>query len=343
MMAEVPLAATGDLPRAATAEVIFFASLAIVAVVSAGLLAGLETGMYRLSRVRLSIRAARGDRGAQRLAREYARPRRMLATLLVANAVAGWFASFGTSQVLDALGYGVLAAVILDLVILLPVVFVFGEVLPKDLFRVHADRWMPRYARLLVSLRVALCWTGVVPLVVGIGSIATRIFGRGAREEELGARARIASLLAEGAGNEGLSETQLGFADRVFTMRGITLGQEMRAWREVTWIPLNASPLVRGQLFASSGVSRMPVLDESGRVAGIVAAIDHIGRPREATAALLRATSVLSPSSPSLEAIALMRRDRVQLAVVADRPDRPVGIVTMKDLVEPLVGDLAAW
>jgi CBS domain containing-hemolysin-like protein len=38
-----------------------------------------------------------------------------------------------------------------------------------------------------------------------------------------------------------------------------------------------------------------------------------------------------------------MRRDRVQLAVVADRPDRPVGIVTMKDLVEPLVGDLAAW
>jgi CBS domain containing-hemolysin-like protein len=194
-----------------------------------------------------------------------------------------------------------------------------------------------------VSLRVALCWTGVVPLVVGIGAIATRIFGRGAREQELGARARIASLLAEGAGSEGLSETQLGFADRVFTMRGITLGQEMRAWREVAWIPLSATPQVRGELFESSGVSRMPVLDDSGRVVGIIAAIDHIGRPRATTAALLRPTSILSPSSPSLEAIALMRRDRVQLAVVADRPDRPIGIVTMKDLVEPLVGDLAAW
>ena len=87
----------------------------------------------------------------------------------------------------------------------------------------------------------------------------------------------------------------------------------------------------------------MPVLDDSGRVVGIVAAIDHIGRPRATTAALLRQTSILSPLSPSLEAIALMRRDRVQLAVVADRPDRPIGIVTMKDLVEPLVGDLAAW
>ncbi len=327
----------------ATTEVVFFATVAAVAVISAGLLAGLETGMYRLSRVRLSIRAARGDRGAQRLAREYARPRRMLATLLVANAIAGWFASFGTSQVLDALGYGVVTAVILDLVILLPVVFIFGEVLPKDLFRVHADRWMPRYSQLLVLLRTTLCWTGVVPLVVGIGSIATRLVGRGSREQELGARARIASLLAEGAGSEGLSEAQLGFADRVFTMRGITLGQEMRSWREVTWIPLSASPLERGRRFASSGVSRMPVLDASGRVVGIVAAIDHIGRPREATTALLRPTTVLPPASPSLDAIAAMRRERVQLAVVADRPERPVGIVTMKDLVEPLVGDLAAW
>ena len=343
MSADAAVAATAEVPVVATAEVVFFATLAVFAVVTAGLLAGLETGMYRLSRVRLSIRAARGDRGAQRLAREYARPKRMLATLLVANAVAGWFATFGTSQVLAALGYGVLAAVILDLVILLPVVFVFGEVLPKDLFRVHADRWMPRYSRLLTCLRAALCWTGVVPLVVGIGSIATRLFGRSSRSEELGARARIASLLAEGAGSEGLSETQLGFADRVFTMRGITLGQEMRAWREVSWLPLSALPADRGRLFASSGVSRMPVLDESGRVVGIVAAIDHMSRPRDATSALLRPTSVLPPSSPSLEAIAAMRRDRVQLAVVADRPDRPLGIVTMKDLVEPLVGDLAAW
>ena len=121
----------------ATTEVVFFATVAAVAVISAGLLAGLETGMYRLSRVRLSIRAARGDRGAQRLAREYARPRRMLATLLVANAIAGWFASFGTSQVLDALGYGVVTAVILDLVILLPVALCCCEprFVGRELFR----------------------------------------------------------------------------------------------------------------------------------------------------------------------------------------------------------------
>ena len=38
-----------------------------------------------------------------------------------------------------------------------------------------------------------------------------------------------------------------------------------------------------------------------------------------------------------------MRRERVQLAVIGDRAERPLGIVSMKDLVEPLVGDLVAW
>jgi CBS domain containing-hemolysin-like protein len=52
---------------------------------------------------------------------------------------------------------------------------------------------------------------------------------------------------------------------------------------------------------------------------------------------------LLPPSVSALDAIGRMRRERVQMAVVGDRLDRPLGIVSIKDLVEPLVGDLAAW
>jgi CBS domain containing-hemolysin-like protein len=57
----------------------------------------------------------------------------------------------------------------------------------------------------------------------------------------------------------------------------------------------------------------------------------------------VRPIVVISPSASALDAIQTMRRERVQLALVAERPERPLGIVSMKDLVEPLVGDLAAW
>ena len=326
-----------------TGSALAFGAVALAGVVAAGLTAGLETGMYSLSQVRLSIRAVRGDRGAARLEREYKRPRRLLSTLLVANALAGWTASFGVSQIFDGLGYDPLQAVLLDLIVLVPVVFLFGEVLPKDLFRTHADRWMPKYASLLVGLRILLSVTGVVPLVMALGSIATRLFGGRSGEDRREARARVAALLAEGAGAEGLSETQLGITDRVFTMRGITVGEEMKPWRQVASIEESTPCGERAKRFLTSGASRLPVVDRKGRVTGIVAAVDHFARPAAATADMLRPVLLLPPSVSALDAIGRMRRERVQMAVVGERLDRPLGIVSIKDLVEPLVGDLAAW
>lgn len=322
---------------------VLFGALAAAGVVCAGLLAGLETGMYTMSHVRLSVRAARGDADCTRLAREFSRPKRLLSTLLVSNAIAGWFASFGVSQIFDGLGFGPVQAVLLDLVVLVPAVFLFGEVLPKDLFRVHADRWMPRYAGFLTVLRMLLCATGIVPLVAGIGTLASRFFGKRGGLELLESRARVSALLAEGAGSGGLSETQLGFADRVFTMRGISVGQEMRVWRDVASIAIAASPAERARVFLQSGASRLPVVDATGRVSGLVVAVDHFATPDATTSALVRPIVVIAPAVTALEAIQTMRRERAQLALVADRADRPLGIVSMKDLVEPLVGDLAAW
>jgi len=322
---------------------LMFGAIALIGICASGLLAGLETGIYSISQVRLAVRAARGDAGAARLAREYARPQRLLSTLLVAHSIAGWLASFGVSQIFDSLGFGPVEAVLLDLAVLVPVVFLFGEVLPKDLFRVNADRWMPRFSRMLKALRVLLCASGIVPIVAALGGLAARLVGSTGDRRSTEARARVSAMLAEGAGAGGLSEVQLGFADRVFTMRGITVGQEMRPWKSVAFVPSTASPTERAQRFFASGASRLPVVDAAGRVTGVVSAVDHFARATDATSAIARPVLLLAPGVSALDAIGRMRRERVQLAVVADRADRPLGIVSIKDLVEPLVGDLAAW
>ena len=117
----------------------------------------------------------------------------------------------------------------------------------------------------------------------------------------------------------------------------------MRVWRDVAWISIAASPAERARVFLQSGASRLPVVDAAGKVSGVLVAVDHFASPEAPTSALVRPIVTIAPATKALDAIQAMRRERVQLALVADRPDRPLGIVSMKDLVEPLVGDLAAW
>ncbi|MDA0975394.1 MAG: CBS domain-containing protein, partial [Planctomycetota bacterium] len=86
-----------------------------------------------------------------------------------------------------------------------------------------------------------------------------------------------------------------------------------------------------------------PVVDTTGRVRGLVHALDAILDRERPTADLIGPVETVGPRTPALEAIRRMRRSRVRLAVVVGPNQRPLGIVGLKDLVEPLTGDLRAW
>ena len=72
--------------------------------------------------------------------------------------------------------------------------------------------------------------------------------------------------------------------------------------------------------------------------------IDAMLHPESRTEELLRPTIEITSSTSTLEALERMREARVQLAiVVADEARRPVGVVSIKDLVEPLIGPIRDW
>jgi CBS domain containing-hemolysin-like protein len=49
------------------------------------------------------------------------------------------------------------------------------------------------------------------------------------------------------------------------------------------------------------------------------------------------------PDMTVTQAIARLRKARAAMAIVRDEKDRAVGVITVKDLVEEIVGELAAW
>lgn len=326
-----------------TADLLGFALLAIAGLVFSSLYSGLETGLYTINRVRLTVRSSRGDPQAVRLRGLINKPNRMLSTLLVGNNMANYAGSFGIAAILDHMGVSPVQAIAINAGILVPLLFIFGETLPKDFFRTYTDRWSYAFSGFLIWSARLLTWVGLLPIVQAFGDILGRLLSSDITAAAT-ARQRISHLIAEGVGAGVLSESQTTLADRALAMRDLRVGDEMVPWRRVIRVPVDASDPKRRELFRRDSFTRAPVVDVDGNVLGIVRLIDTVLQPNAATRELLQPVVTLRPDMPVREALQHMQSERCAMAVVV-APDskQPIGLVTFKDLVEPLTGELAAW
>ena len=89
--------------------------------------------------------------------------------------------------------------------------------------------------------------------------------------------------------------------------------------------------------------TRVPVTDPNGIVLGVLPILSALLDPQEATKSMLIEPIHVASEMPVGDALQLLRKSGVTMAIITNANDRPVGIVTLKDLVEPLVGELNAW
>lgn len=301
--------------------------------------AGVETGAYAINRLRLAVRAERGDRRARVLAEELRSPNRWLATLLIGNVLMGDLSSHAIGHLLDGAGLGPVAAMAVNAVVLLPLLVVFGETLPKELFRIHCDTWTLAAAPWARGARWVLTATGAVPLVRWMGDAVVRRFGL-APSEVVDARQRVVELLREGRG--AVDERQVAMAGRVLQLARRQAGELMTPWRRVRTLAEGATPPVVRETLRSKPQARYPVIDAAGRCVGLVTAIDLLADPGAAPAQAARPAVIVPPSAPAIEVLRLLRQGGASLAVVAEG-QTPIGVIGLRDLLEPVVGSLPGW
>ncbi|MBQ71727.1 MAG: hypothetical protein CMJ67_02355 [Planctomycetaceae bacterium] len=315
--------------------------VAIIGVIGSAIFSGLETGLYVVNRVRLAVRAGHGDRSAARLESELEHPERLLATLLIANNAANYAGSLGVAAILNSFELSATGVILLNTALVVPILLVFGETLPKDLFRTRADNWIPRFVGPLRVARRVLTIIGLVPLLSLVDRLVQRVVG-GDPGDRLGPRARMAWFIRESAASGSLSPAQLDLADRALSMRHLAVTSEMTPWRQVVTVregDLDGDPRAIAQRTMRS---RLPVIDSSGRVLGVIGVQDLL-LGRNSKACIDDSIPRLGPGTQVFVALETLRQARRPMGVVEDGAGRPIGIVTLKDLVEPLLGDLRAW
>ena len=295
-----------------------------------------ETAFSSLNRARMKAMAEQGDKRAERalaLAEQYDR---LLSTLLIGNNIVNIaVASIGT--VMFVRYYGDLGATISTVVITI-VVLIFGEISPKSLAKDSPER----FAMLSAPLLRILMWV-LAPLNFLFSQwkkLLTVIFrvkdDRKLTQQEL--LVLVDEVEQEGGidRDEGeLLRSAIEFPDQeaedILTHRVDLEGVQMDAGREEV-----------AKVFRESRYSRLLVYGEDlDDIQGVIHLKDFCDAPAGAALKDMMTSPLFVP--PSVKISALLRqlqRSKSHVAVVSDEFGGTLGIVTLEDILEELVGEI---
>lgn len=318
-------------------------TMLFVSLLGSGLFSGSETGLYCINRLRLHLGIQQGDPRAVRLARWLEDEQRALAvTLAGTNSMNYVFTSLVTYCFIALLGADAADAELFTVIAVTPIVFVFGETVPKNLFQRHADVLMPKMSVFLAGSAAIFRMAGVVAVLTILTRSANRVFGATkAYRASPPPKRRVASLLQEALVGQTHGEHQSNLIDRVIVLSETPLRGVMLPAHRVVGIASTAGRRELVRAARSVAYARLPVFSERrGQVVGVVKVEELLRADGWTTIAeRMNAVTKLSPTTTAAAAISQMRRAGSEMAVVADGGGNMLGIVTLRDLLEEVVGE----
>jgi magnesium and cobalt exporter, CNNM family len=243
-----------------------------------------------------------------------------------------------TALVVDA----VVAAIALGVVVSLHTLL--GEMVPKNLAIAAPEstaRWLS-----LSTAAIRLVTRPFVPLVTGSVALLLRPFGLALKDEREIAHSteEIGSMLEISRAEGALNEYEGRLLSRILAFSNTRAVDAMIDWTRMDTVPETATLLDLERAFASTGRGRLPLRASGGqRIVGYVKSCDLglVAAHRQHQAippALIRGTVEVEESLGLVAVLEHMRKAGRHFAVVAAPDGTTLGIVTMRQVIEVLVG-----
>ncbi len=317
-----------------------------------------EIAVISMNDAKLAKLASEGDKRAMRLEKLTNQPARFLATIQVAITLSGflgsafaaenfsgvvvdWVISLGiniSAEVLDTI------AVILITIVLSYVTLVFGELVPKQVAMRNAEKLALGMSGLVSGI------SKIFAPLVGLLTISTNGILRlmkidpNAQEEEVGEE-EIRMMVDVGNEKGTIDSEEREFIQNVFEFDNLVIEEIITHRKDVLMLDAEETDEEWAETITNSGYTYYPICD--GTVDNIVGVLNTKkyfrlkDKSRESVMENAVALPYFVPETLMADALFRnMKNDKVGLAVVLDEYGGMSGIITIKDLVEELVGDL---
>lgn len=312
----------------------------------AGFLAGSESAINTISRVfveELELKSSRAAAWVQRVITEPARYLNVIlfvrkaceltATVIVSNAFVSNFNS-NAAGLASAVG------------IMLVLSYVVVGVGPRTLAKQNAGRWIVPACFVAVILATVL--GPITAVLIAIGNAITP--GKGFKSGPFANEAELRDLVDQAHERGLVEESEHEMIHSVFEL-GDTLVRELMVPRtEMVWIEGSKNLRQGLSLALRSGFTRIPVIGENlDSILGIAYVKDlarrtHEYRESELTELVkdhLRKATFVPETKTAADLLKEMQRDQIHLAIVVDEYGGTAGLITIEDILEEIVGEIA--
>lgn len=313
----------------------------IVLVALSAFFSGSETALTSVNKIRLKSLEENGDKKAAQTLRVAENYERMISTVLIGNNIVN-IASASLATVIFTVLLGADKGAAVSTVVMTIVVLIFGEVLPKNYAKNNADS-----LAMVVSGPISFLMTVFKPLSAALSALSglmSRLTGGeddkpSVTEEEL--KYIVESIEEEGV----LEENESDLVQSALEFDEIEVQEIVTPRVDMVTLDVEDSWEKILELAKTSKVSRIPVYE--GSIDNIIGLVhvrdileDEISNSEHDIRSLLSQCLFVHKTMNLSGLLEKLRKEKMPLAIVTDDYGGTMGLVTIEDVVEELVGEI---
>jgi putative hemolysin len=302
-----------------------------------------ETALIALSKIKLRHMLAKGVKGAQRLQFLLNKMDKVIAAILIGNNFVNMtISAIMTVICIHWLGpkFGLIVATLISV----SAVVVFCEVTPKILATKKTERiaiFVAPLMEFLLKILSPVIWlfTKISNIILNIMRVETPKRSPLISEEEF-------RLLIEVGKEEGvLSEEERKLLHRIFEFGDIKIKDVMIPKEKIISANIRATADQVLDILAEQGHARLPVYSgSSDNIVGVVYGRDLVYILRDKGLFILKdlvqKVYYVQPETRVTDVLRKFQAEKIQIAIVIDEAKKAVGMVTLEDLIEEIVGEI---
>jgi len=314
--------------------------------------AGSETGIYRLSRFRLRLGIEHKKPFYALLGKVMDDSTGLVFSMLIGNNLVHYLVTSIVTVILLATAATTHAAELYATCLMAPTLFIFSEVIPKNVYYHRADTLMPRFAPLLWFFHKLFTYSGAIALLKTISRTFTALLGLPAATAGAITAARsgrMRQIIRETRDEGILSPVQNDIMNRLINIPNITIASVMTPITKTEMLKVSSNRTQVLALLRRCPYTRLPVYEHSrNNITGFVNIYEVLrsGEEFQNLRDFLKPIARFAATTSVIDAMNRMQRQNHKIVLVVPeyaRRKRPFGILTMKDLVEEFTGELAQW